>query len=109
MPTQSPCRTPRPYLVFLQGIKELVRGTLQNFSYRLFVWGAVQGSLLFWEGVVSDLVALIWGLLVGFREQIPTGETVGFISHMIYLTKLSEWNSLCEGKDEVSCEMKNRI
>ena len=50
-PTQNSRHTPSPYLLaFLQGLEELIRGTPQIFSYRLFVWGAVQGSLLFWEG-----------------------------------------------------------
>ena len=57
-PTQSPCHTPRPYLLaFLQGLEELIRGTPQIFSYRLCVWGAVQRSLLLWEGaLVSEPV-----------------------------------------------------
>ena len=58
MPTQSPHPTPRPYLLaFLQGLEELIRGTPQTLSYRLCVWGAVQGSLLLWEGaLVSEPV-----------------------------------------------------
>ena len=57
-PTQSPHPTPRPYLLaFLQGLEELIRGTPQIFSYRLCVWGAVQRSLLLWEGaLVSEPV-----------------------------------------------------
>ena len=57
-PTQSPHPTPRPYLLaFPQGLEELIRGTPQIFSYRLCVWGAVQRSLLLWEGaLVSEPV-----------------------------------------------------
>lgn len=54
-PTQNSHHTPSPYLLaFLQGLRELIRGTPQIFSYRLFAWVLVRDLAFLGGAPVSE-------------------------------------------------------